>query len=166
VLQGAERKFGKMVTFLDFRRQALLILCTVGLLFGMGLMTRMLIARIPDPSSWSAVSSAPRDFHRFLRSIGGALGASFGVVMASRWVHFEPRIGLPRRVVVLAYVLVGVWCIRASEGILNPASAWHMLRFPWEILIPAALNFWILFAAPWLLLKTQVLKASVRSERF
>ena len=78
---------------------------------------------------------------------------------AARWARFQLPMLLWKRVVALGYAILGAWLIKEAFRIIRSPQT-EILQFVFDFFRGAVPNLWILFLAPWVLLKARLLPAS------
>jgi membrane-associated phospholipid phosphatase len=126
-------------------------------LIAAGTGVHLLIAGVADAPSWAKFSANARDLNGLFYSSGEFFGAAIGLILAGRWAKFDVSIPLWKRGFALGYALIGARLFQ-ELGALMPAFPDETLRFFSKFLQGIILNFWMLFLAPWILLKINVLQ--------
>lgn len=114
------------------------------------------IAGISDPLEWGTYSASGRSLDGLFRSVGDFFGAACGIIMTEYWAPFEVKGALGKRCAACGYALLGAWLIR-ELGRIVPLPSTDILRLAIDFSFGAVSSFWMLFIAPWLLLKIEVL---------
>jgi membrane-associated phospholipid phosphatase len=128
---------------------------TVALLAA-GTAVHLLIARVADPPSWAGFSGNAHDLNGLFHSSGEFFGAAAGLILAGRWANFEVSGALWKRGLALGYALI-VTRLFQELGAFMPTPHDETFRFFSEFVRGMVLNLWIVFLAPWILLKINVL---------
>jgi len=116
----------------------------------------LLIAGVVDPPSWAGFSSNARDLNGLFQASGEFFGAAAGLILAGRWANFKVSGSLWKRGLALGYTLIGARLFQ-ELGAFMPTPHDETFRFFSEFVRGVVLNFWIVFLAPWVLLKMDVL---------
>lgn len=151
-----ERLYSKWIFSRDLRWQVGAIVLSTVVLLATGSVVRVLVAKMPDPSSWASFSRGARDLGGFFHSSGEFFGAATGIVLAERWARFEAIGSLWKRGFAFGYAVIVAWLLQKCS-LLLPTFDSETVRLLYEFGRGATLSLWTLFLAPWLLKKMKVL---------
>ena len=154
-----ERNLSVVLRSLTTVRQIALSLSAVAAYLGLGIMAQ---SGMGDSSSSSPLSLEAGNLHWVFGSGGALFGAAFGIIMARRWANFDGFVVLWRRGAALGYALAGAWLLR-EVGKLIPTPHGQVLQLSHDFLQDAIGNWWILFLAPWILIKGGLLRAATQA---
>jgi membrane-associated phospholipid phosphatase len=149
---------------LGLRQQLVVALATASVFVVCALVVRGLLTSIPDPPAWASFSSGARNLDELFRTIGELFGVLVGICLAERWARFDVSGAVWRSGLAFGYALVGAWLLR---------ELWQTLSFPttepvrWLFcsLKGAVSGGWILFLAPWLMVRVGILPPTLGAER-
>lgn len=127
-------------------------------LLALGIGANRITAGVVDPQGWSIFATKARNLSEVFQSSGTFFGAACGAIMAGRWARFEVRGVLWRRGIALVYALAGAWLLRQLYKLL-PNFHVQYAQLSWEFLRSAISTWWILFLAPWILIKADLVTA-------
>ena len=153
-----ERRFSNWAGSLSVWWQVGIAVWATSALLAAAAGTHALTAKVIDPPAWSIFSGNGRSLKGVFEASGEFLGVACGAIMAHRWARFEVHGPLWRGGVALSYTLAGGWLLREFfKAVPTPHNMY--LQFSFEFFRGAASMGWILFVAPWILLKANILHA-------
>jgi hypothetical protein len=129
----------------------------------LGAVVKAAMAGTPDPASWAEFSETARNLDGICKTAGAFFGAACGIVMAARWARFGVRGPFWRRCAAFGCVLIASWGIRRAARIIHiqPPENFKLIL---DFVVGAAVSWWLLFLAPWLLLKAGFLAPPAEPE--
>jgi membrane-associated phospholipid phosphatase len=151
-----ERQYSKWIFSRDLLWQVGAIVLSTVVLLATGIVVRVLMAKVPDPSSWANFSRSARDLGGFFHSSGEFFGAATGIALAERWARFEAIGSLWKRGFAFGYTVIVAWLLQKCSLWL-PTFDYETIRLLYEFGRGATLSLWTLLLAPWLLKKMNVL---------
>jgi len=119
---------------------------------------RLLLNGIPDDPEWSSYAAGARNLSGAFSSIGEFFGGACGVILAARWARFELPKHFWKRSVTLGYAVLGGWLIKEAFRMIRSPQT-EILQFVFDFSRGVVPHLWILFLAPWIMLKTRLLHA-------
>jgi len=120
---------------------------------------RLLLEEVPDDPAWTRYAAGARNLKGAFSAVGEFFGAACGVILAARWARFQLPMLLWKRVVALGYAILGAWLIKEAFRMMRSPQT-EIFQFVFDFFRGAVPNLWILFLAPWVLLKARLLPAS------
>ncbi len=129
-------------------------------LLALGFAVQLAIEGIADPPAWANVARSARELGGLFSSSGEFFGTACGLILAKRWANFELSSTWWKRVAALLYALLGAWLIREFIKLV-PSPRAQELRWVFDFARGTVVNGWMLFVAPWILLKMGLLHSSL-----
>lgn len=158
----SERKLSNWLNALSPLCQMLAAFWATALLVVIGFGVSVALEGVTDPPAWSKYSAGARNLSGLIRAGGEFFGAACGIILAGRWASFEVNGPFWKRGVACGYALLGAWLIRELSRMI-PSPDMESLRSYFNFLYGAVSNFWMLFVAPWILLRMGLLSRSAAS---
>jgi len=153
--QWLEKPVAEWLKGMNLCWQFAAVLWATACLLAIGFGVQWAIAGIADPPEWSKFSRNARGLGGLFNSAGEFFGAACGLILAARWARFEVSARWWKRGAALLYALAGAWLIRELADMLRRPQG-ETFGFSFDFLRGAVLNAWMVFAAPWILLRTGV----------
>ena len=125
-------------------------------LLAIGIAARPPVGPLPDsPALAKAIGEAHKLSSPF-RSVGLFVGAASGILLARRWARFEAGGPWWQRGVAVGFTLAVAWvCHKLAKK--APEFTLETLQCSLNFLYGTLVNFWLVFVAPWILLKANLL---------
>lgn len=122
-----------------------------------GIAARPPLAEVPDSPALAKAIAEAHKLSSLFRSVGLFVGAAAGILLARRWARFE--VGGPwwRRGVAVGTALAVAWVCHKLSKKASPLTV-ETLQCSLNFLYGALVNLWLVFVAPWILLKVNLLR--------
>jgi len=128
-----------------------------------GLLIRVLIAPYPDPAAWADFAIQARSLSYHVTLAGTFFGAVAGYSLMLRYASFRPAATWWRLIVCYALGIVSLLILNSGLDLLfgllaaDESTIGFLLRY----IRYATINFWAIFAAPWIFLNLKLVRPAV-----
>jgi uncharacterized Tic20 family protein len=130
----------------------------------LGVISRSLIAGIPDPQAWQGFVSGARSLSQFFTLSGAFFGSIFGYALMRQYARFQTSGTLAVRVLRYLLGILGLVLIYVSLdnlfSLISPDET--ALGYALRYIRYSAVAFWTTFAAPWFFLKIKLAETEIR----